>query len=304
MRETFDYVRYLKVKKTIDDSSLNGRVWKAMADWMNQRGREEAPLRILEIGAGIGTMIERLLDAGLLHQCVYTALEMEPGFREAAFDHLDGWRRARGFRLHRESPDYWRLDNTACDFKIHWVTGDALEVHERFAPDAFDLVIGHAVIDLLPVTRCLPVLLTRVRPGGACYFSVNYAGQTIFQPPHPFDETVIRAYHRDMDACFPDDDWQPSQTGRRLGSWLSAQGHRLVAEGESDWKLPRNAMDADTVQFIANILDTIETALAGLPELPDWMAARRRQLQSGALQFRAANRDCFALMAKRPPDAA
>src|SRR5690606_29002410 len=128
-----------------------------------------------------------------------------------------------------------------------------------------DLLVAHAVIDLLPVPACLPPLLSALRPDGAAWLSLNYAGETGFRPPHPGDGAIVEAYHADMDGRFPGLDWQPSRTGLLLGPWLAARGHRVIAEGASDWTL--EARDPDSALFIGNILDTIGMALAGRPGL-------------------------------------
>ena len=297
IRESFDYVDYLDLKKSVDDSSLNQQVWQAMADWVIAQKQSGKPLRILEIGAGIGTMIERLLDADLLTHCDYTAVELESGFRDAALQRLRFWADRNACQFAQQNTSTWSI---ACANKktvINWVHGDALQVGAKFGPDTFDMVIGHAVIDLLPVPQCMPDLLSCVSANGACYFSLNYAGETRFLPPLPADQKIMQAYNKDMNKRFPGLDWQPSHTGQLLGQWMTAQGHRVIAEGDSDWQLQSNP-GLPTNLFIANIIDTIETALADMPGLQDWLAVRRQQLQAGLLQFRASNRDCFVLKGK------
>ena len=142
----------------------------------------------------------------------------------------------------------------------------------------------------------MPGLLKCVETNGAFYFSLNFAGETVFKPEHPHDEIITRAYHADMDQRFTQVDWRASQTGHQLGQWLVEQGHKIVTEGPSDWQLQSCAnRTANTNHFIADILATIENALTGLSGLPEWLVLRRQQLQAGQLQFRAANRDYFGL---------
>lgn len=300
IRESFDYVHYLSVKKAIDDRSLSRPVWNAMADWIRDSRAGKAPLRILETGAGTGTMIERLLDAGLLDDAVYTAVELEPGFSDAAGGRLESWCAKRGFRLQADPAGMHIVRGSTTGPCIDWRTMDILKVRDHYPPASFDLVIGHAVIDLLPVPACLPGLLERIAHGGAAYFSLNYAGETRFLPSHPDDGRILAAYHRDMDGRFPDLDWEPSRTGRLLVPWLAQQGHRVVEEDRSDWRLSAAAGDPGMIRFIANILDTIETALGGLDGLPQWLSSRRRQLRAGELVFEAANTDCFCIV-NQPP---
>jgi 16S rRNA A1518/A1519 N6-dimethyltransferase RsmA/KsgA/DIM1 with predicted DNA glycosylase/AP lyase activity len=74
--QTYDVIDYLVAKKTIDDRSLNRTVWdrlqRALAD--QETGNQ---LRVLEIGSGVGTMIERMAAGPL------TLIRTAPGRPDA-----------------------------------------------------------------------------------------------------------------------------------------------------------------------------------------------------------------------------
>ncbi|MCF7801506.1 MAG: class I SAM-dependent methyltransferase [Candidatus Marinimicrobia bacterium] len=297
MTAPFDYTRYLAIKKGIDDTSLNPEVWKQLTLFLEKSQTGEPP-RILEIGGGIGTMIQRLLEADLLKNAMYTAIEVEPDFKTAAAEELDRWcaRHARTFSSNQEM---WRVESDAGDVRIKWQTGDILQMVDDIPPATYDLIIGHAVVDLLPVPLVLPRILARLKPGAAFYFSLNYAGETRFRPSHPRDGEILRAYHHDMDWRFPELTWQASRTGLHLGEWLEAAGHAVVVNGSSDWSLgSANTADEAKRYFIANILDTIEQALVGLQGVSDWVNERRSQLAAGELHYFAANQDYFGFTRK------
>lgn len=291
--ETFDYPEYLAIKQAIDDRSLNQSVWQAMAAWLKPLA-VNPEFRILEIGAGTGAMILRLLDANLLGHCQYYAVELEPAFARVAENELSVWARAHGFTMDVADPSRWVLKNAGKGVEVQWLTAEILELAEAFAPGYFDLLIGHAVIDLLPVPACMPGLLKLVKPGGGYYFSVNFAGVTSFSPPHPRDHEISAAYHCDMDRRFPGLEWRASQTGQLLGRWLQGQGHLVLSEGSSDWQISAESTpSAAANRFIGNILDTMAKALSGRDGLEDWLTLRRQQADSGNLLFLAANRDYF-----------
>ena len=46
----------------------------------------------------------------------------------------------------------------------------------------FDLLIAHALLDLLHLPAALPSLLGMLRPGGLFYFSINFDGASLFLP--------------------------------------------------------------------------------------------------------------------------
>jgi hypothetical protein len=292
-QENFDYSQYLADKKAIDDQSLNQDVWAALTHWCKQ---QQKLLRIIELGAGIGTMIERLLDAKLLANCHYTAIEIQPEFCTAAAARLNLWCNKNGAEFTEISSTHWQITSAENSVDINWHCADVLEAHTKFSPASFDLMIGHAVIDLLPVPVALPQLLDLLNSQGAFYFSLNYAGATHFTPANDLDETIFSAYHADMNSRFPELDWQPSRTGALLSSWLQQQGHALIGEGNSHWQLqPKSEADAQG-RFVANILDTIESALPQVAGIEEWLATRRAQLAAGKLNFVAENRDCFGTL--------
>ncbi|HMB16995.1 MAG TPA: class I SAM-dependent methyltransferase [Pelovirga sp.] len=292
--ETFDYPEYLEIKQAIDDRSLNQSVWHALAAALRSQ-IDNHGLRILEIGAGTGSMIIRLLDAGLLGHCQYCAVELEPGFARVAENQLSIWAGAHGCRMEVIGPSNWILEKDQKVIEIQWLEADILKLAATFESGYFDLLIGHAIIDLLPVPECMPGLLNLLKPGGGYYFSLNFAGVTCLSPSHHRDLEITAAYHHDMDSRFPDLTWRASQTGQLLGNWLKKQGHLVLAEGDSPWQLSSapTSSSCGEDRFIGNILDTMEKALAGREGLEDWLGLRRRQLDSGRLLFFAANRDYF-----------
>lgn len=66
----FDYVRYLRSKRTVDDRAINSNVLRRFKELISVEHAgaarfEAAPLRIVEVGAGVGAMPLRLLQAGV-----------------------------------------------------------------------------------------------------------------------------------------------------------------------------------------------------------------------------------------------
>ena len=88
--------RYLAAKKGIDDKALNQDVWETLRQALPQAAGSE-PVNILEVGAGIGTMLERIIDRGLLTGlATYTATDSDPGQLGAAREYLSQWAGKRG----------------------------------------------------------------------------------------------------------------------------------------------------------------------------------------------------------------
>lgn len=289
--EIFDYPTYLSAKKIIDDQSLNQQVWSTMRHWIKNRCASENKIKILEVGAGIGTMIERFLDEELVKDCIYTAIEQEPEFKDNAFNYL--------INLHKyaikEDDESWSIETRNNKTTLKWITGDANHINEILNEYDYDLVISHAVIDLMPVPIFLPQLFKHLKAGSAYYFSLNFSGKTEFLPVLKNDEHIYREYHNDMDQRFNHHNWRASQTGAELGSWLINQGYQVEATGPSDWQLSGD-IDNTRALFVLNILQTMEKALKDLPELDAWLTVRYQQLNSGELSLKISNTDYFGVI--------
>src|SRR5258708_22678642 len=91
-------MRYLAAKKSVDDRALNWQVWQRLVAAL-PRVTPEQPLRILEVGAGIGSMVERLLAGDVLTHATYTALDKAPALLTEAHRRLYQWAAERGFQV-------------------------------------------------------------------------------------------------------------------------------------------------------------------------------------------------------------
>lgn len=264
----YSFTRYLAAKQSIDDRSLNHNVYAALAGDL-----PDAPLAILEAGAGTGTMIDRLAARGLLSRGGhYTAVDADPANIAAA--------RAR-------------LGPVDLPVSVEFVTADILEFALRERVSRWDLLIANAFLDLADVDRLLPQLFALLNPGGHFYFTINFDGLTLLEPPldRELDERVIGLYHQTMDERRVDG--RPtggSRAGRALLGQIPAAGGEILAAGSSDWVvLPRHGVyPGDEAYFLHHILHFFEQSLTGRPELEpgtlaDWLACRHAQIDAGEL---------------------
>lgn len=281
---TNDFIHYLAAKKTVDDRALNRHVWETLlAYWPG--GDEERPCRILEVGAGIGTMIQRLHEHYLLRHAAYTAIDAIPTNIQEAQRRLQ----TLPFPI---APKLEAVD--LFDF-----------IRREQGKQQWDLLIAHAFLDLMNVPRTLPQLFTLLRPGGLFYFTLNFDGATILQPTidPAFDTLVERLYHQTMDERLTNG--QPSgdsQTGRHLFNQLRQVGAQILAAGSSDWVVyaGENGYYGDEAHFLHVIIDTMHSALAHTPaldpqRLADWIAQRHAQIEAGELVYIAHQLDFVGL---------
>ena len=281
----YSFPRYLAAKRSVDDRALHRGVADALRAALAAAGRD--PLRVAEVGAGIGTMVERTLDWGLFPPgaCVqYVALDAEAENVAAAQMRLAGLPAWLDLRVEVGDLHAW----AAAPESAH----------------CYDLLIANAVLDLLDLDAALPALAGVLRPGGLAWFTLNFDGATLFEPPLDslFDAAVEAAYHRTMDERLASGGPSGgSRTGRRLFSALRAAGFSVAAAGASDWIVygGPGGYPGDEAYFLHHILHFVEGALAGGPTLDParlraWLAARHAQVERGELVYIAHQLDFLA----------
>ncbi|GAB4579505.1 MAG: class I SAM-dependent methyltransferase [Anaerolineales bacterium] len=280
----YSFPRYLAAKKPIDDRALNQHVWETMTRAISPAA-PGAPLRILEVGCGIGTMFARLIERKWAETfpLTYTGIDSSPENIAAAQQH---------FSPTTNSPSPISITSPSSPT---FLLADLFSLPPAISPASFDLLIAHAVLDLLDLPRALPHLFSYVRPGGLFYFTLNFDGETIFQPEHPLDPLILALYHRTMDERLTDN--RPSgdsRTGRHLFAHLNHAGAEILAAGSSDWVIfPRaHGYPGDEAYFLHHILHFFEQSLSGRPEVSEnqltaWLTARRAQIENCELIYLA-----------------
>lgn len=291
MRE-YSYTRYLSAKKTVDDRALNKDVFGRLRAEIAAESVDV--LHVLEIGAGLGTMVARLIDWQLAKRVRYTLLDSDAKLLGDSRDWLAGWANKRGCEQTGDRHGIHIRDSNGIDWSIGFVQADIREYLDRGnAVRPSDLLIANAFLDLVDVPAVLPRLAELVRNGGLYWFSINFDGDTIFEPGHPDDEKLLDVYHRSMDERVRDG--QPagdSKTGRHLFGQLRAAGASIFASGSSDWVVhaENGRYPDDEAYFVQHIIYTVDQELAqhavvDKHALSQWVRLRHEQIDRGELVY-------------------
>ncbi len=303
----FSFTRYLAAKKGLDDRALNRYVCNTLSRSL-AAFPGSPPLRVLEVGCGIGTMVERLLDWGLLRRdAVYTAIDLKPENIAAARERLGVYAAGRGYRVSEEAGIFCLQPRPGQCFYLVLEAIDLDDfIRRERGRQAWDLLIAHAFLDLVDLPATLPSLLSLLATGGLCYFTLNFDGATVFLPASDgeLDRRIEELYHQTMDQRRING--RPSghsQTGRRLFQELPAAGARVLAAGSSDWIVHPgpDGYPADEAYFLHFIIHTLAAALHGHPGLPpnrfrDWVEERHRQIEHGELIYLARQLDFLGIL--------
>src|ERR1700722_5545186 len=282
---TFDFARYLAAKATVDDRALNRQVLAELGRLM-----PAGVPRVLEVGAGLGTMVARLMDWDAVVAGEYILLDADQQLLDGSRRWLRDWAAARGLRCD-PLPDGLRVGDLRVRL-LHAELGSYLEA-DHGAPA--DVLIANAVLDLVDVPAVLPGLMRLLARGGVYWFTINYDGESIFEPGPPRHDQIMQAHHRDMGERSRYGRLAgESRTGRHLFHYLRAAGAPALAAGSSDWVVhagPGGTYAGDEAYFLRSILATIAGALRDRPDrvepaaLAGWLAERGRQLAAGELVY-------------------
>lgn len=315
------FIRYLTSKRSIDDRALNYRVWSTLATRLARAQSGQHPFTVLEIGAGIGTMLERMLEERLLPACRYALLDADAANCQMIPTRLADWAAAHFGTLtaavqpapfhpvpsaaHRLTAPAAPVVDTYTYHQDLFTFLDAVIDHPMIDHPAVDLLVAHAFMDLVDVPSTLTRIKAVLRPGALLYLTINFDGGTILQPEidPELDPLIERLYHATMDrrivAGRPSGD---SRTGRHLFGRLNSAGIQVLDAGSSDWIVfpQRNTYPADEAYFLHFIIQTMDGALRDNPALnPDrfaaWVAARHRQIDAGELVYIAHQLDILGL---------
>jgi SAM-dependent methyltransferase len=271
--------RYLHAKESIDERARSRRVRDRLLEEL-----PDAP-RIVEAGCGTGVTVSRLLEWGV-RSGRYRGIDTDPGIVAHARAVRPKICRRQGTTV-QASVEGWRADGLDCRVRV----GDALaRVGDQF-DDAADLVVAQAFLDLVDLEDALAAFEAALAPGGLLYAPITFDGVSSFQPDHPADAAVERAYHAAIDA-------QPGRDSRAGRHLLDRLRGDLLAVDSSDWVVRphRGTYPADERFFLARILAFVADALADADVAvgDDWLATRREQLAAGTLSYVAHQYDLLA----------
>lgn len=300
---SFDYVLYLKAKKTVDDRALNRLVLEEMAKYISsvESSKAGSSPQILELAAGAGTMLQRLVEWNLVRNVRYTMLDIQASYIEQAKAHTCAWAKECGFDV-RNLSDKVYLHRREQTIEIDFVVAD---VHSFFADNktsSYDLVIANAFFDLVDASSLLPQIFSSLRNGGGFYFSINFDGETIFLPEvdSTLDQQITKDYHDSMNQQKVNGrSVSGTRAGRNLFIDIRNAGGNILKAGSSDWVVfpQQGNYLAKEDFFLECILRTVEETLGDNQsyDLSSWLAKRHQQIKDKELIYIAHQLDFFGV---------
>jgi SAM-dependent methyltransferase len=279
----YSFPHYLLSKQSVDDRALNRIVLDSLkANLPSQK------LRIVEVGAGIGTMLARLLRWNIISNADYILVDEMAENIETAREWIPRWAVEAGLKVERIDQDQLRFFNSVKDIYVQLKHADVFDFIET-NPVPADLLIAHAFLDLLPMPESMPKLLALTK--NLSWLTINFDGMTSLEPTidASLDEQIEKLYHSTMDTRATGGD---NRAGRHLFSHLQKAGAQVLSAGSSDWVVHAisGKYPVDEAYFLHFILHFFEESLLGHSELNEnvfmhWLKERRAQIERGELVY-------------------
>jgi SAM-dependent methyltransferase len=304
---------WLAIRAPFDEAALDRQAVAIVKDWSTTApaGR---PLRLVDLGSGTGAALHRAQRWLAGRPLEAFAVDTDAALLAAG---SATWQAASGIQPRSlgandsaaTTPSPYELHLAATALRITPLQVDLLAPLAPLggpADGSLDLVLGHALADLLPIDRLAARAAALVRPGGLVHLALTYDGETRFWPVDDpaLELRVLTAYHRQMDRprqtlpCYGG-----STAGRRLAPALRNAGPELLRAGPSCWEVqPDGPTPGDRVALLGGLLDFMADSLCQQrepdpTELARWSADRRARLAHGELGVWVRHLD---LLARRP----
>lgn len=285
----YSFPRYLLSKQTVDDRALNKDVVDALRLQL-----PPGPVSVVEAGAGIGTMLRRLINWELLCRGEYLLVDSMEENIAYAREWIPRWAAEAGLSVEESGPTHLRLFDRTRDIRVRLVCADIFEFARKNSSPA-DILIAHAFLDLYSMPQSLEQLMPLTK--GLAWLTVNFDGVSTLLPAVDceLDERIERLYHATMDKRATGGD---SRMGRKMFDQLRAMDVEILGAGASDWVVYGNdgRYPADEKYFLQFILHFFESSLRDCNELEAtalqrWLAKRHDQVERGELVYIAHQMD-------------
>lgn len=274
------FSEYLEAKFDLDERSLNREVRAAFM----QALRRLPAVRCVDVGAGTGATLRRLLEAGLEVPLSVVALDRDPLLLEIARD--DALRR---LRAQGREPSLEAGEVRAAGDPTTLLRFVARDFQDHRPEQRANVVTAHAFLDMVPLAQALGLFAAWLEPGGLLYASLNYDGGTTLLPTSDdaaFEATLLAHYDDTMERRRVDGQAIGGAfCGRRLHRLLPEHGFAILACGSSDWSI---------TPFLGEYRGGDATCLRALLEMIGGEAQRSGLFEPGRLErWRADRLQCL-----------
>ena len=165
------FSRYLLSKQSVDDRALNKEVVAAL-----KANLPVGPISVIEAGAGIGTMLLRMLRWNLVTEATYILIDELEENIHFGLSYLPVWAAENGFSVDRIDLETWMIEDETRAVTARYVHANVFDYLANHASPA-DLLVANAFLDLVPLPATLPDLLSLTK--NLAWLTLNFDGMSI-----------------------------------------------------------------------------------------------------------------------------
>jgi hypothetical protein len=268
--------QWLALREPFDAAARSTSLVTALRKHLD-RGGDDAPLTIVDLGAGAGSNL-RFLAPLLGGAQRWRFADHDPALLDAALAATHTWALARGAAVQRVGSHLTvRAEGFTCEVDCERVDLADLAIVEL---PSGGLVTAAALLDLVS-HDWLEALARRCRTAGAAVcFALTYDGRTTTDPGEPEDATVLGMFNRHQ---LFDKGFGPA-LGMRAASIaeaaLEAHGYELGV-ATSDWIIGREAHAMQLALLDGWLSAALEIAPESRLALTSWHERRRAHVLAG-----------------------
>ncbi len=277
---------WLALREAADHRSRNA----ALAAKLASRFGGAETLRIVDLGSGTGSNL-RATAPHLAANQEWTLVDYDPALLEEASRALTAWADEA-----RAIGDTLVLVKDGKNIGVSFRIADLNTELEAVLAGKPDLVTASALFDLISEAWMARFAKAVVAAGASFYTVLTYDGRDEFNPVHPFDDAIIRAFslHQRRDKGFG------PAAGPQAASALAAAFRAIgyaVETGDSPWVL-KPSDNALQQELLAGLVNAVrETGLIAQNSLDDWLFYRQAMADQKGSRLITGHTDILAYKA-------
>ena len=261
-----------------DEAALDRAAVSQIQAWAGQLPASHVPI-VVDLGSGTGAALRRA-------RCWLAD------------------RPVRAYAVDRDAALLTQAREFVASEQVLPIVGDLLEplcASGGPADGTVDLVLGHALADLVPLDRLADRAARLLRPGGLVHLALAYDGLTAFSPAidAALDRATIAAFHRHMDgSAARQPTYGGSTAGRRVAPALVSAGLTVLVDAPSVWQVRADDGEggrrvlARLIRFVVEAAREVGSVSAS--DLDFWERERLDALAARTLAVTVGHRDVLA----------
>jgi len=255
---------WLSLRETVDHAAINPELLKQVAAHF----AGQADITVTDLGSGSGSSL-RAISPVLPANQTWRLVDNDRLLLDHARRRLSRWA-DRGY----DSGDHLHLVRGEQQIKVEFKEADIGARLPQRHVDGAQLVTASAFFDLTSEAWIKNFCRTLAELSAPLYALLTYDGSEVWQPPHPADPDMLRAFHHDQRR---DKGFGPAagpQAAAQLAKALEESGYS-VRQSPSPWRLDVRHKELIDALAQGSAQAVAQTGMVRPAQIASWQSARR-----------------------------